>query len=177
LTPGINNITILVPPGFSLMYAYIRITMIGPGSLIIKSPFTHIINSTQASTEVGGFQLPVTQDTIITFMPQSIIYLNVSGVAYASIYPTYYTTVFNTGLAYIIGEPYYNAKYSGELVNAPRLYPSQVYIKNASISSINPNPAVIYVMPCSNLIASGGQYVNGHLVTQVPRNVTLFPIR
>lgn len=175
LTPGINNITIPVSPGFSLMYAYIRVTMIGPGSLIIKSPFTHIINSTQASTEVGGFQLPVTQDTIITFMPQSIMYLNVSGVAYASIYPTYYTTVFNTGLAYIIGEPYYDAKYSGELVNAPRLYPSQVYIKNASISSINPNPAVIYVYPpCSNLIASGGQYVNGHLVTQVPRNVTLF---
>lgn len=175
LGPGINNITIPVPPGFSLMYAYMRIVIVGPGDLIIKSPFTHVVNSTQASTEVGGFQLPVTQYTVITFMPQSLIYLNVSGVAYASIYPTFYTTVFNTGLAYIIGEPYYNTKYSGELVNAPRLYPSQVYVRNANINSINPNPAVIYVSPpCSNLIASGGQYINGRLVVPVPKNVTLF---
>ncbi len=176
LAPGGNNITIPIPPGFSFLYALIKVVFIGPGSVVIKSPFVHPINAVKNYTEVGGFQLPVTQETIITFTPQALIYLNASGLAYASITPTYYTTVFNTGTAYLIGQPFYDVEYRGVSIASPtQLFPSQSLVRNASISSITTEPASISITPaCSNLIVSGGQYSGGKLRVKVPSNVTLF---
>ncbi len=117
LSPGSDNITIPTPPpGFSFLYALIKVVFIGPGGVVIKSQFTHPMNVIKNYTEVGGFQLPVTQETIIAFTPQVLIYLNTSGLAYASINPVYYTTVFNTGgMAYVIGQPFYDVEYGGGL--------------------------------------------------------------